>query len=428
MPDSILWVSILIPLLGAGASRLAAPRIVAVAASALSALCIIACAAGGSQQHEFGLLSISPVNQSALILFPLLCTAVLFAAPKRDMTPAMAGGSLTILAGTLLAYASVTQPVLLAGWILSALPFIAGPFTSEGNWRPRAALGLSCIALAAAMQLPEFPYLIVAAIVLRKGIFPAHAWFDESVERGPLLPSALLFAGHLGAFLRLRAHELDDVLLSNLALLTAAYTAIRAVAESRPRRVLALISLSQAACLLAGIESGTVIGNTGAMLHWIVVSLSTTGLFLALRLAEVRFGESLDTRSFHGLAEHAPRRAVLFAVCGLALVGLPGTLGFISEDLLIHGTLDSHSHLSVLLPVATALNAVSIVRLFAHLFLGRLKRERSVAMDLLPRERLALACLAVALFVTGIWPKPIVDVQGRTFEFLKTAHTAKARP
>jgi len=64
----------------------------------------------------------------------------------------------------------------------------------------------------------------------------------------------------------------------------------------------------------------------------------------------------------------------------------------------------------------------------AHLFLGRLQRERSVAMDLLPRERLALACLAVALFVTGIWPNPIVDVQGRTFEFLKTAHTAKALP
>lgn len=416
MPDSMLWLAISIATFGVVAARALPPRAVSVAASAAAALITFWSALGGTHTVEFGLLAVSPLNEAALVLFPLLCSATMLAAPKRDMTPAMAGGSLTILAGTLLSYASVSPLLLLAGWVVSALPFLIGPFTVEGNWRPRVALSLSCVMLAAALQLPQLPYLIVAAIVLRKGIFPAHAWFDESAEHGPLLPGALLFAAHMGVLLRLRTTSLDDVLLSNLALCTAAYTAVRAVREIRPRRVLALISLSQAACLLAGIESGTAIGSAGAMLHWIVVSVASTGLFLALRLAEVRFGESLNADSFHGIGEHAPRLAVMFAVCGLALVGLPGTLGFISEDLLVHGTLESHSVLSVLLPVATAFNAVSILRLFAHLFLGRLRRQPSGVTDLLVRERLALSALVVTLVAAGIWPKPIVEMQQRAYE------------
>jgi hypothetical protein len=47
-------------------------------------------------------------------------------------------------------------------------------------------------------------------------------------------------------------------------------------------------------------------------------------------------------------------------VFGLALVGLPGTRSFCSWDLLIHGTLASHPPTGLLLPIATAMNAVSI--------------------------------------------------------------------
>ncbi|MBK7085452.1 MAG: hypothetical protein IPH53_12640 [Flavobacteriales bacterium] len=37
----------------------------------------------------------------------------------------------------------------------------------------------------------------------------------------------------------------------------------------------------------------------------------------------------------------APRLAVFFLIFGLALIGLPGTLGFIAEDLLFHGALNA---------------------------------------------------------------------------------------
>src|SRR6185312_12320476 len=173
--------------------------------------------------------------------------------------------------------------------------------------------------------------------------------------------------------------------LAWFAMATALYVAIRALTENSPRRLLSFLALSQSACILAGLESRTSEGIAGALVHWFVVTISTTGLFGILRLLEVRFGENLTASHHLGLAGHAPRLAVFFAVFGLALVGLPGTLSFCSQDLLIHGTLMSHPVTGVVLPIATAMNAVSIFRLFTRLFLGRRRTGFTHMADALPR-------------------------------------------
>jgi NADH:ubiquinone oxidoreductase subunit 2 (subunit N) len=164
--------------------------------------------------------------------------------------------------------------------------------------------------------------LLVAAVIFRKGICPAHAWVADAAEGGPAIPTALLLSGHFGALLVAKvivplfpdnARDLFP-LLSHLALATALYVAIRALTENSPRRLLAFLALSQSACILAGLESGTAEGITGALVHWLVVTASMTGLFGILRLLEVRFGENLTARTHLGLAEHAPRLAVFFVV------------------------------------------------------------------------------------------------------------------
>jgi NADH-quinone oxidoreductase subunit M len=43
-----------------------------------------------------------------------------------------------------------------------------------------------------------------------------------------------------------------------------------------------------------------------------------------------------------GLAIRAPRLATFFLIGALALIGLPGTVGYNAEDLLFHGALQSH--------------------------------------------------------------------------------------
>lgn len=373
--------------------------------------------------------------QALMLLFSCLTLGAIFVLPRRDATNATIGGILFLLGSTLLAYSTDNLLVLLAAWILSEVPFLNARWLGARTWRPLAGLLLSSMALALAIgrislstgvisvallkgQSPggnaAFGFLVIA-VIFRKGICPAQAWVADAAATGSAIPTALLLNGHFGALLIAKlivplfphTDELFPV-LSYLAIFTALYVAIRALGEDSPRRLLALLALSQSACILSGLESRTPEGIAGAIVHWFVVSVSTVGLFGILRLLEVRFGENLTASKHLGLAEHAPRLAVSFAIFGLALVGLPGTLGFCSQDLLIHGALTSHPLTGLLLPVATAMNAISIFRLFTRLFLGQRRTGFTVAADALPRERWALAAGVLFVVLGGLFPKAIV--------------------
>ena len=117
------------------------------------------------------------------------------------------------------------------------------------------------------------------------------------------------------------------------------------------------------------------------------------------------------------------------------LVGLPGTLGFCSEDLLIHGTLLSHPQIGLLLPVATAMNAVSLFRLFSKMFLGKQSGEVRGVSDALPRERWVLAAIVVFIVAAGLMPSRIVALRtnaaqaiSRLWENPRTSLSALCEP
>ena len=402
--------------------------LVSVAASVL----LLLAAPGGESQRE-----------AMMVLYSCLTMASTLMLPKRDCDAPNMTGVRFMLGATLAAYSTDNLAVFLAGWILTMVPFLVTPWFRVPSWRPVAALSLSSLALALAIGFiwasghslsiealkgrnpgsgAAFGFLI-AAVIVRKGICPAQAWIADLAEGGSGIPTALLLNGHFGALLVARlilplfpatADRLFPI-LSWFAMATALYVAIRALTENSPRRLLSFLALSQSAVILAGLESRTAEGVTGALVHWFVVTVSTTGLFGILRLLEVRFGESLTASQYFGLAAHAPRLALSFCVFGLALVGLPGTLSFCSQDLLIHGTLISHPITGVVLPIATAMNAVSMFRLFARLFLGKRRTGFTHMADALPRERWTLAAGVLFVVLGGIFPNLIVGASALAF-------------
>lgn len=450
IPDGPLVIGAAIGAPWLGAILLAAwrrhARIIGFTASlvsvAASVLLLLAAPAGES------------LRQALMVLFSCLTLASTLIVPKRDCDIPTMGGVLFILGATLTSYSTDNLAVFLAGWILTTVPFLVRSWFRASSWRPATALSLSSVALALAITLisaggralsiealkGQSPGgmaafgLLVAAVILRKGICPAQAWVSDLAEGGAAIPTALLLNGHFGALLVARlilplfprtAGNLFPV-LSWFAMATALYVAIRALAENSPRRLLSFLALSQSAGILAGLESRTSEGITGALVHWFVVSVSTVGLFGILRLLEVRFGENLTVSRHLGLAQHAPRLAVAFAVFGLALVGLPGTLSFCSQDLLIHGTLMSHPVTGVVLPIATAMNAFSIFRLFARLFLGKRRTGFTHMADALPRERWILAAGLLFVVLGGVFPNLIVARRSAEADALANSRASRA--
>ncbi len=377
-------------------------------------------------------VKVDSVNEAILVLYGVLTLTILLLAPRRDATGGFLVGVLFLFAATVFTYGATSVAGFGAGWVLSALPFALGCFRTPGVAHSPAlwiAVAISGVALMGAAGLMgtsgmDFSHanglamaLLLLAVALRKGIFPVHSWLAQAFERGSLLPTVLFYNGHCGALLLVRAESthLEAVVQQMLhyicwgALLTALYTSFLMIAERKPRRLLAMLCVSQASFILAGLSSGSHYGITGALIHWLVVAAASTGLVSVYRALEVRCaGVERSTEGHLGLGAHAPRLAVFFLVCGLALVGLPGTLGYSAEDLLFHGALESQPVIGVALHLATALNAIHLFRLFSRLFLGRLASEVAEIPDALFRERLPLTMCLLFLVVGGLIPAPIL--------------------
>lgn len=429
---------------------------------------------------------VDALNAVPLSLFAALVLGVVILAPKRKLTPQWLAGLLWVSAATTAAYAANNLIIFVLGWAGSLAPFLltrafARPAFSydvnaqtdnhqtagkralplfaqiilttslvslcigvallvyaapHANWHEALSLTLARTG-DTQLLFTAFAFLM-GAVLLRKGIFPAHSWVVTSFEHGSLLPLTLLVNGHLGAFLvaRIVLPLLPDVahnawpLFSNLGLFTAAFAAVLALVARNARRLLALVAISQSAFLLAGLESNTPVGIAGALVLWQVVAVSTTMIAAVYTGLEARLGATLDTYKFLGLAVGAPRLAVFFAAGGLALVGLPLTLGFPAEDLLLQGTLAANPYLGVVLPIVTALNAFSVVRLFAQLFLGRPIAAAGDLADALPRERWILTAALLFLLLGGLFPAPLIRLPALAAErivnlVIGEAHTAR---
>jgi NADH-quinone oxidoreductase subunit M len=94
--------------------------------------------------------------------------------------------------------------------------------------------------------------------------------------------------------------------------------------------------------------------------------------------------------------------AVAFLFMGFASVGLPLTLGFVAEDLLLQGSVEEFPLLAFALILATALNGVSVIRAFFTLFSGSAKHIGE--SDLTIRETGALTLLMATLLIAGLLP------------------------
>lgn len=412
-------------------------RPLAVAAASAAFLCFLSSAREvGAAGHErrsdplLGCFEADALNAVPMAFFGALTLLVLLLAPRRDSGGRSLAGMLLLSAATQTTYGAANLGVLAAGWWLTSLPFLLRMFGSDRSQKlTQGFLMASSLALTIAtvllhhVKIDELSHagrlafsLVIVAVVLRKGVFPLHGWVLGAFENGPLLPTALLFNGHLGALLiaRSEAAALPQTaqhalyLLRVAALLTALITSVRGFAEKRPRRLLALLSVSQASFILSGIATANAKGVTGGLVHWLVVASASMGLVCIVRALEVRVSGAAHPEGHLGLAVKAPRLATFFLVCGLALIGLPGTLGYCAEDLLFHGALENHPWLGLALPVATAFNAINLVRLFSVLFLGVLPKHVADIPDALPRERWPLAACIVCLILAGIFPAPVI--------------------
>ena len=252
------------------------------------------------------------------------------------------------------------------------------------------------------------------AVLIRSGAVPVHCWVTDLFEHASFGTALLFVAPVVGVYAAVRlvlpiAPEWVLTGIGLVSLVTAVYAAGMAVVQREARRFFAYLFLSHASLVLVGLELHTPISLTGALALWFSVMVSLTGLGLTLRALEARFGR-LALIDHHGLYDHSPALAVCFLLTGLASVGFPGTLGFVSAELLVDGAVGVNVLVGLAVVLASAVNGVAVLRAYFLLFTGA-RHTSPVSLAITPRERFAVLTLAVIILGGGLYPQPGVKTR-----------------
>lgn len=372
-----------------------------------------------------GLLGASVVRMDGLsaVLLPLTAALWLFTiavTPRARLDRrGLARTALGTLA-TLAAFLTTSPVLLLVLWILSAWTlFDAHAEAAHRRARRIVAgyVGFGTVMFAAGivaehlLQLRGLGlWLIATGAMVRKGIFPFHAWIPEVFDRGRLGPTLLFSAPQLGAYVTLvlvvpYASATLLRVVAMLALGTAVYAAALAVYQRDARRAAGYLFVSQSALVMAGLDCSSVEALAGALVMWVSSALGFAGLGRVILALEARRGR-LDLSRHHGGYEQMPLLAVSFLVMGLACMGFPGTLGFIGQEMLVDGAVTAFPVLGLCVIAAAALTGIAVLRMYFSLFCGR--RDTATALEVLPREKLGFGITAAVLIGLGIAPAPLV--------------------
>jgi NADH-quinone oxidoreductase subunit M len=256
------------------------------------------------------------------------------------------------------------------------------------------------------------PILLMLAILVRCGTAPLHCWITDWFEHASF-GNALLFVAPLAgvyAAVRLLLPTAPEWVLQSVSiasLITAVYGAALGLVQREVRRFFSYLFVSHASLVLVGLEMHTPVALTGAFCLWFSAILSLGGFGLVLRALEARYGR-LSLANFHGLYDQTPTLAVSFLLTGLAAVGFPGTLGFVSAELLVDGAIEANLYVGLGVLAAAAINGIAVIRVYFLIFTGA-RHHSTVFLGLGLRERIAVLTL-VALILGGfVFPQPGVD-------------------
>lgn len=315
----------------------------------------------------------------------------------------------------------VIFPLLGSLPLLVALSLMYKGGLEEGLVHPFSVQELLRRGLPASVETATFG-LLWLSILVRAGIAPFHSWLPALFERGAFWVVLMMGTLKPGLYLLMRLswrmlpHASERWLnaLLVLGLATALYGALLGLGQKTLRGLVGALAVSHGGLILAGLCSHTVEGQTGGLTQWLAIGASMAGLSLAVWALEARLG-STAPEPLGGIAHRAPALSFCFLVFGLTALGLPGTLTFIGEDLLLHGLLASHALSPVVLALALALNAATVMRAYTRTFLGRARSTFEIH-DLTRRERLAAVGLVLLLITGSLLPGTLVREESKVID------------
>ncbi|MEQ1795101.1 MAG: proton-conducting transporter membrane subunit [Nitrospira sp.] len=408
----IPWILAGVPLLGAALSPAfwAHPHRLMTWSVAVCAVSLAAVAGCGFA----GYLTPPPEGLLLCFLLPLAAGMSLLGQPHhRDHR---ASWVLTLIFLSLGLGALTSQPMVgkvflmaIHGFVIVLLYRHHTPLWPISWWGLGAyTLGAFCLllTLVAAPPLSSMAALLACTILLP--VVPFHDGHLTALTRLPgNLPSfmVLLFPAlglHSLAPLTATLPEPVVWMMSFLALAGTIYGAIKALAQSRVRLLLAYSSLSFFSMLWWCVVTSRS-ATPRAALFVGAVGIVMCGLLVAWQIIRTRYGDDVDPQAISGLASTMPQYAVLLSLLALAAMGLPPFGVFAGFMGLLLSSTAAFSAGIVVLVCAWLASSWYILALVQGLLFGARRTDLRHA-DLLQTELVSLIILVLTLLALGVMP------------------------
>lgn len=183
------------------------------------------------------------------------------------------------------------------------------------------------------------------------------------------------------------------------------YGAMQAIRQTSVKPLLAWSSLSQIGYFMIGIGLLSATGLMATMVHLFNHAMIKTALFMAAGILLYQTG-TLHISRLAGLGHQLPWTFAVIVIAGLSLIGVPGTVGFISKWYLVLAAVEQQAWWIVAVVLLGSLLAIvyvwKLVETLYFLPAGETKAVTRSEFGVSPALILPTLFLAVACIYLGI--------------------------
>lgn len=376
----------------------------------------------GSVVGFAGQVAMPPEGLLPLYLLPLAAIISILGQPVHEEHGPSWMLTLLIL-GLGLSVVSSPPPLSLLSLTLLLILIAALLYRHHSALWPRSWWGIGAYSLGAAFAVVSVaagpPLSSVASLVACAVLLPLVPFHDGHLTALTRLPGSLpsfivvlLPVAGLHRLVATMPTVPDSVAwtVSLFALLGASYGALKALAQSRVRLLLAYGSLSFFSIVWWFAAASRMVTPRSALLVG-TIGLATSGLMIGWQVIRTRYGDDVDPQAISGLATGMPHYAVLLSLLALAAMGLPpfGVFaGFMG--LLLSSPFPSLVGLFVTL-LAWLAASWYIMQMVQRLLFG-VRRSELRYTDLLHTEMASLLIVVLVLLALGLAPATLFTPEG----------------
>lgn len=278
----------------------------------------------------------------------------------------------------------------------------------------RASYGVMSFSELTALvaELPR-PIKILSSLFMMTmlGAFPLHFWVKPLFAAPARYGLAVITRLNIGFVVWCKLYTFifsGDVLLDGILTYGCGanllYAAFLLFGERKLSQIVSSLYLFHVPLLILAVKLSGKHGTPDFVLDFANITVAVSGLLVILGMLRDRLGaENIDRAS--GLGISYPFIGIAFLVCVLSLVGFPGTLGFISSEVILHHFAESTWPVAICFIVTLALNGYSSFRIFGESFYGDPAQSFRTIFQPVFREKLAITLVLLFLFASGIGPQ-----------------------